>query len=127
MIETLSEMPAGTIGFQVGGRVDAADYRDVLIPALREAVESGELRAVFVVGPEYEGFDLGALKEDLKGAVPLAFEHRGAWKRIAAVTDIEWMGKAVELFRWMMPGEVRVYPLAELEDAKAWVAGEGAI
>jgi SpoIIAA-like len=123
MVEALPDMPAGSIGFRIAGRVDAADYRDVLIPALRTAVEAGELRAVFVVGPDYEGFDLGALKEDLKGAVPLAFEHRSAWKRLAAVTDIEWMGKAVDTFRWLMPGEVQVYPLAELDRAKTWVAG----
>jgi hypothetical protein len=122
MVEKLSEMPAGTIGFRFAGRVEAADYRDVLIPALRDAVESGELRAVFVIGPEYEGFDLGAVKEDLRGAVPLALEHRGAWKRLAAVTDVEWMAKSVEAFRWMMPGEVRVFPLSELGPAKAWVA-----
>jgi hypothetical protein len=124
MVEKLSAMPAGTIGFRIGGRVDAADYRDVLIPALRDAVESGELRAVFVVGPEYEGVDLGAVKEDLKGVVPLALEHRGAWKRLALVTDVEWMAKAVEVFRWLMPGESRVYPLGELDQAKAWVAAE---
>jgi SpoIIAA-like len=124
MVERLSEMPAGTIGFRFAGRLEAADYRDVLIPALREAVASGELRAVFVIGPEYEGFDLGAVKEDLKGAVPLALEHRGAWRRLAAVTDVEWVAKAVEAFRWMMPGEVKVYPLVELDQAKAWVAAE---
>jgi len=124
MVEALGGMPAGTIGFRFAGRVDGADYRDVLVPALRAAVESGEVRAVFVVGPEYEGFDMAAVTEDLKGLAPLAFEHRGAWKRVAAVTDVEWIAKSVELFRWMMPGEVAVFPLAELEQAKAWVAGQ---
>jgi hypothetical protein len=123
MVEALTGMPAGTIGFRFAGRVGAADYRDVLIPALGAAVASGELRALFEVGPEYEGFDLGAVKEDLKGVVPLAFEHRHAWKRLALVTGTEWIAKAVEGFRWIMPGEVRVFPLAELEQAKAWVAG----
>ncbi len=124
MIEALADMPAGTIGFRIAGRVGAADYRDVLTPALSAAVASGSLRAVFVVAPEYEGFDIGAVKEDLKGAVPLAIEHRGAWKRIATVTDVEWIGKAVEHFRWMMPGEVRVFALAELDQAKDWVAAD---
>ncbi len=123
MVQALTGMPPGTIGFRFEGRVDAADYRDTLTPALSDAVTGGELRAVFVVGPDYEGHDLAAVKEDLKGAVPLAFEHRDAWKRIAAVTDVEWIAKTIEMFRWMMPGEVRVFPLAELEQAKAWVAG----
>ncbi len=123
MVERLTAMPAGTFGFRFAGRIDAADYRDVLIPALREGVESGELRALFVIGPEYEGFDLGALKEDLKGAVPLALEHRGAWKRVAILTEIEWIAKAVDAFSWAVPGEARVFALAALEPAKAWIAG----
>jgi hypothetical protein len=27
------------------------------------------------------------------------------------------------MFLWMIPGEARVFPLAELDQAKAWVAG----
>lgn len=45
-----------------------------------------------------------------------------AWKRVAAVTDVEWLGKAVQAFRWLMPGEVRVFGHDELDAAKAWVA-----
>jgi hypothetical protein len=26
-------------------------------------------------------------------------------------------------FAWMIPGEARIYPVAELEQAKAWIAG----
>ena len=125
MIEPLAQMPAGTIGFSLAGRVSAADYRDVLVPALAAAVESGEVRAVFVVAGDYEGFDLGAVKEDLKGLVPLALEHRHAWKRLAAVSDVEWIAKGVQMFAWLMPGEARVFPLADLEQAKAWIAAGG--
>jgi SpoIIAA-like len=122
MVQILDGMPSGTIGFEAVGELTADDYRDVLVPAMKAAVESGSLRAVFVIGPEYEGFDLGAVKEDVKGLAPLAFEHRDAWKRVAAVTNVEWLVKAVETFRWLMPGEVRVFGLDELEAAKSWVA-----
>jgi hypothetical protein len=33
------------------------------------------------------------------------------------------MTRAARLFAWMIPGEARVYPIAELEAATAWVAG----
>jgi hypothetical protein len=123
VIQMLDGMPEGTVGFRASGELTADDYRDVLVPAMKAAVESGSLRVVFVIGPEYEGFDFGAVKEDLKGLAPLAFEHRGAWKRVAAVTDVEWLAKAVQAFRWLMPGEVRVFALDELDAAKIWVAG----
>jgi hypothetical protein len=123
MVETLADMPAGTIGFRMSGRVTGADYRDVLLPGLRTAVEGGSLRALFVI-EDYEGFDMGALKEDLKGAPPLAFQHRDAWKRIALATDVDWLTKAFELFRWLIPGEQKVFGLDGLEDAKAWISAE---
>jgi SpoIIAA-like len=121
VVETLAEMPEGTIGFRISGRVTGEDYRDVLIPALSGGVEEGSLRALFVV-EHYEGFDMDALKEDLKGAVPLALEHRHAWKRIAVATDVDWMAKAVEFFRWLIPGEQKVFDLDGIEQAKSWVA-----
>jgi hypothetical protein len=121
VIETIADMPPGTFGVRISARVTGADYRDVLIPALRTAVEGGEVRALFIV-EHYEGFDMDALKEDLKGAPPLAFEHRDAWKRIAVATDVEWMAKAFDLFRWLIPGEQKVFALDQIDDAKAWVA-----
>ena len=42
--------------------------------------------------------------------------------RSAIVTDLEWMTRATRLFSWMIPGEARTFPVAELEQAKEWVA-----
>lgn len=121
MVEALGEMPAGTIGLRISGRVNGADYRDVLIPALRGAVDSGSVRALFVVD-DYDGFNMDALKEDLKAGPPLAFGHRDAWKRVAVATDVEWMAKAFDLFRWLIPGEQKVFSLDAIDDAKSWIA-----
>ena len=52
----------------------------------------------------------------------LGTHHLSAWKKTAFVSDIEWMQHLVALFGWMSPGEVRRFPLAELDDALAWAA-----
>lgn len=49
MIERMDEMPAGAVGLRASGKLSKDDYTDVLEPALREAVDSGELRLVFVL------------------------------------------------------------------------------
>ena len=46
-----------------------------------------------------------------------------AWKRFALVTDVEWVAKAMRMFAWMTPGEVKVCDLAQEDEANAWVAG----
>jgi hypothetical protein len=61
VIERLEDMPVGTIGFRASGHVTGDEYRDVLVPPLREQAEAGEVRIVYVIGPEFEKFEAGAL------------------------------------------------------------------
>ena len=111
-------MPAGVVGFETAGTLKAEDYRDVVVPALERAAARGEVRFVIVM-PEFHGMSGGALWADLKMGV----EHFRSWRRIAVVSDIEWVNQATRLFGWMTPGEVRQFPLAERAQAIAWAAG----
>jgi SpoIIAA-like len=117
MIKELDGMPAGVTGFEATGMLRAEDYRDVVLPALERAAAGGEVRFVVVI-PESGGMSGGAVWQDLKVGV----EHLRAWKRIALVTDIDWMAQMTALFGWMTPGEVRVFRLAQRDEAIAWAA-----
>ena len=117
MIKELDGLPAGVLGFEATGTLGAEDYRDVVLPVLERASASGEVRFVVVI-PEFRGMSGGALWQDLKMGV----EHFRAWKKIALVTDIEWMNYMTTLFGWMTPGEVRHFPIAERDQAIAWAA-----
>ena len=118
MIKELSDLPSGVIGFEIAGTVKAEDYSDVILPSLERAAASGEVRFLVVI-PEFHGMTGGALWQDLK----VGIEHFRAWKRIALVTDIEWINVMTTLFGWMTPGEVKHFPLAQRDEAIAWVAG----
>jgi hypothetical protein len=118
VIKELGDMPPGVIGFEAAGKLKAEDYRDVVLPALELAAASGEVRFVIVMD-DFDGMSGGALWQDLK----LGIEHLRAWKRIALVTDIEWMHRLTDLFGWMSPGETKTFPIAERDAAIAWVAG----
>jgi hypothetical protein len=66
MAEALADMPPGTLGFRVAGRLTRDDYAGVLVPPLRSAIESGErLRVLYAIGPELH-MEPGALWEDLE-------------------------------------------------------------
>jgi hypothetical protein len=122
VIERLTGMPAGTLGFRVEGEVEREDYTEVLAPELKRALEAGgELRAVYLIEDLGE-VEPGALWEDVKLDFDVGLRHTDQWKRSAIVTDQEWLARAARLFAWMIPGEARIYPLAELEAAKRWVA-----
>lgn len=121
MVERIDEMPAGTIGFRASGKLTRADYREILEPVLREAAESGEIRMLFSL-TAFEGLEPAAWFDDIKTGLGLGIGHHSAWKRSAVVTDVDWVGKAFQLFAWITPGEVKVYGLDQLEEAKSWVA-----
>jgi len=120
MIELLDDMPAGVIGFRSTGKLSLDDYRGVLEPGLRHAVDSGEVRMVYVI-PNFDGLELRAWPEDVKTGLGLGLGHHSAWKRSAIVTDVEWLTKAFQLFAWITPGEVKVFGMDQLEEAKSWV------
>jgi hypothetical protein len=118
MIEELSGLPDGVIGFEASGKLAAEDYRDVLLPALERAAKNGDVRFVIVMR-DFGGMSGGALWQDLK----IGVEHLDAWKRVALVTDIGWMSHLTNLFGWMTPGDTRVFSLDEREEAVEWVRG----
>ncbi len=122
MIEVLPGMPAGVTGFRVSGRLRGEDLREFK-PAMEDMLKTGEIRIVEVVGPGYEGFGPGGLFEDLKLGVGVLIKHHSAFKRVAVVSDQDWVAHALHAFAWMVPGELRLFRLDELERAKQWAAG----
>jgi hypothetical protein len=123
MVERMDDMPAGVIGLRASGKLTKDDYTGALEPALKEAMDSGEARVVFVL-TEFAGLDLDATFEDIKTGLGVEFAHRQDWKRLAVVTDVDWVARAMRMFAWAMPGELQVYEdLDKLQEAKAWAAG----
>ena len=122
MIERIGGMPTGTVGLRAAGKLSKDDYREVLEPALNEAVASGELRLMFVL-TDFEGLVEGAWIEDVKTGLRTWVRDHAAWKRFALVTDVEWVAKAMRMFAWMTPGEVKIFDLDQEDEARTWVAG----
>ena len=117
MMQVLGDLPEGVVGIEASGTLRAEDYRDVLLPAIQAGARAGDLRVMIVI-PGFDGITPGAMWQDLS----MGIEHLSGWKRIALVTDVEWMRHMTTLFGWMTPGEVKQFPLAARDDAVAWVA-----
>lgn len=122
MIEVLSDMPVGVTGIRVSGRLGGDDLRE-LKPTLDDAMEAGDIRIVEVIASDYEGFGPGGLVEDLKLGLGALFQHHSAFKRIAVVTDKEWVRHTLHALAWMVPGEIALFSGDELELAGEWAAG----
>ena len=122
MIDLLPDMPEGVTGIRVSGRVSGEDLR-ALKPVMEELLKTDEIRIVEVVAEDYEGFGPGGLFEDLKLGLGALIHHHSAFKRTAVVSDKDWVAHALHAFAWMVPGELWLFRLEELERAKEWAAG----
>jgi len=121
MIEALADLPDGVTGIRVSGCVDAEQIR-AFEPTMAELLAGDEIRFIEVIDHDYQGVSPGAVVEDLKMDFKVVLKRLPAFKKIAVVTDVEWMVHALHLMAWMVPGELKVFGLAELEQAKQWAA-----
>jgi len=120
MLKAIEGLPDGVIGFEAEGEIQAADYQDLLLPAVREVWDRGEDVRMVLVFPRWDGMSSGAGWQDLK----MGFENLRRWKRIALVTDLDWMITVTSLFGWMTPGELKRFPIAERDAAITWAVGD---
>ena len=121
MLKPIADLPDGILGFEASGEIQASDYRDTLMPAVRDVWERGDEIRIVLVFERWDGMSSGAAWEDLK----VGMKNLTKWKRIALVTDLDWMITVTSLFGWMTPGELKRFPVAGRDQAIAWAAGDG--
>jgi hypothetical protein len=123
MIEFLPESSGNVVGIKVGGALTASDYQRTLIPALDERLSKhGRLSIVFLMDETFTGWELGAAWDD----AAYGLKHRADFGRIALVGGPTWVGWCIAATRFLIKGEVRTFPVEQLQQAWAWVKGNKA-
>ena len=118
MIEIIGGLPDNVVAFTATGRVTSADCDGVLLPAVARARKRHDkLRLYYELDCRFPG----AAWEDLDIA-PLQLQP---WERVALITDVSWMRQTVKALRFLIPADIRVYPTAQADEGRDWVA-EGA-
>jgi hypothetical protein len=119
MIEVLNDFPDYVLAFVCHGHVTRKDYDSVLTPAVEKALEGHDkVRLYYETAADFDGIDPSAVWEDTK----VGMGHFNRWERFAVVTDVEWIRHAVQLFGFLMHGELRVFSPEEAAQAREWIA-----
>jgi hypothetical protein len=119
MLKFIGEMPPDVLAIEAVGQVTHEDYRDRLIPKAEAMMGHGPIKLLYLIGPAFSGFELGALVDDGR----FGLQHWHDFSHIAVVSDHAWMKAMIVMFRPFFHGEVRLFSLAELAAAKDWIAG----
>ena len=118
MIERIEDLPENVVGFRASGRVTEQDYESVIIPAVERASRGNvEIRLLYQLSPDFEGFDPRASWTDPRVEV----RHRTPWSRVALVTDLGWLRRTTRALRFTLPTEVRVFENRALDEARSWL------
>ena len=121
MIEVIEGLPENVLGFRAIGEVTGADYEQTLIPAVLAMSERlHHVRLLYVLGPEFTGFDAQAMLDDAM----LGVSRYPAWERVAVVTDEAWLRVGVQALHLIMPQHFRLFHNAEVDEAKAWLMAD---
>lgn len=119
MFKMIEGLPDNVLGIEASGKVTQEDYTKNLIPHADEMMKKhGKIGLLYIVGSEFNGFELAALWEDMA----YGMKHWSDVSHIAMVTDEPWMKSVAAMFAPLFPGEMRHFPLAEREKAQIWIA-----
>lgn len=109
---------AGVLEVKMDAPVSAADYKDVLLPALDKAIAASDnMRLLIIVSAGFSDFTLGAMFEDAR----VGLKHWRGFDRVAIVTDNTAMKHAIRAFSIFMPCPVDMFDHAEVDDARRWL------
>ena len=118
-LRRIDDMPPGTVGFEAIGEVEDDDWEKQVEPLLRsEMAEGQKIRLLYLLGPEAREVEGDAMTADT------GFRARFAtsFERVAVVSDESWMRPAMRALWFLLPGKAKAFPVAQLADAKAWLA-----
>jgi hypothetical protein len=117
MLEKLPDVPDSILGFKATGKLTSQDYQEVLVPAV-DAAPKTKLRLLYILGDDVTGFSPGAAWEDTK----VGMKHVTRWEKIAVVTDKDWLRHSVDIFGYLIPGEIKSFTMADETEARTWIA-----
>lgn len=119
MFQTIDNLPAGTIGFLAKGRITRHDRETMLEPTIETALErDGRIRLLYVVDSDFAGYEPNALLDD----AVFGTRHFLDFSKIAFLSEDGPYRRAVGAIDGLMPTDLKVMPVSEMESAKAWLA-----
>ncbi len=111
MLESIPDFPSHIIALHKTGEENPDDYENVFVTAVEQAQQKHEkIRLLYQLDGEPSPNSKVGLKQFAQ------------FEKIVMVTDSESVTSKIKTFSFMIPCEIRVFPLAELEQAKVWIS-----
>ncbi|MDB5017616.1 MAG: hypothetical protein JWQ84_2448 [Mucilaginibacter sp.] len=121
MLQLISDLPPHVAGIHAFADVTEEEYTAILCPLIDDLLKrSGKINLVLVLETDIANFVSGAWC----GNVKLGFKYFFKWKRVAVVTDQRRVLGYSDLFKYIIPGKFKKFPLDHLGQAIRWVSSK---
>lgn len=117
MLKLLEGFDDATLAVESEGRITHKDYEEVIIPRVKEILQTHDKVNCFMHFTEGTEYSAGAMATD----AVFGLRHLFSWNKVAIVTDLSWVHKAAGYFLPLMPFKAKVFVDEEYELAKSWL------
>ncbi|MEJ2670718.1 MAG: STAS/SEC14 domain-containing protein [Deltaproteobacteria bacterium] len=119
MLHILPESQDHILGVKATGKFTNQDYREFLIPRLKDLIKAhGGVRVLLYLDEDFQGWETEAMRSE-----PFGQEHKDDFQKIAVVGGSWWLTLEMKLITPFLAGEVRNFSRSELPQAWAWIQG----
>lgn len=116
MLQLLDFTQNNIIATRATGKVTGEDY-ERLKPMLDNITSKGQKIRWYYELQNEEGFDMGAILEDLK----VDIQHASDYEKIAVVGDKKWQETVTKAFRPFTNANVHFFEMNEKQEARHWI------
>jgi hypothetical protein len=118
MIHSSTQPGSPVVEIVVEGSISNKDLEEAINGLHSEFDRNGKTRVLEIIR-HFTGMELAALWTDIRLGIPLAQKI----ERVAVVADQSWI-RQFALGQLFTKAELKVFPLDELAQARAWIAAD---
>ena len=117
MFTFIEGLPADVLAVEASGKITHEDYHDRLVPKAEAMMGKGPIKALYIIRDDASEFSPEAFWDDQMFGI----KHWHDFSHVAIVTDLAWLRMASAMFAPLFPAHVKIFRMAELPAAKAWI------
>ena len=119
MLQLINDLPPHVAGIHAFADVDKTEYESALLPLLAGLLKNNrKINFILVLETDIKNFAPGKWC----GNVKIGMKYFFKWKKVAVVSDQKGVQGFSDLFRCLIPGKYKSFPLDELDKAIRWIS-----
>jgi hypothetical protein len=119
MVRVINNLPGHVAGVHAYADVDEKEYESTLDRLFNNFLtRHKKINFLLVLETEIKNFSPGKWCGNIK----LGLKYFFRWNKVVLVTDKKYLRGFSDLFKYILPGKFRSFPLDELDTAIKWLA-----